>query len=58
MLTLTDNGLQRKYLRKRSCCYWVVPNTCTTYTVTVTVTDARGDEATESISIIVSCGCR
>ena len=36
---------------------WVAPNTYGTYTITVTVTDARGDEATESISIVVSCGC-
>lgn len=36
---------------------WTAPNTYGTYTITVTVTDAGGDEVTESISIVVSCGC-
>ena len=36
---------------------WVAPNAYGTYTVTVTVTDGREGEATESISIVVSCGC-
>ena len=34
-----------------------IEHTYGTYTITVTVTDARDDEATESISIVVSCGC-
>ncbi len=36
---------------------WTAPNTYGTYTITVTVTDTRGDEATKSISIVVSCLC-
>ena len=34
---------------------WVAPNAFDTYTVTVTVTDGRGGEATESIDIVVTC---
>jgi len=34
---------------------WVAPNTYDTYTITVTVTDGRGGQATESIDIMVLC---
>ena len=34
---------------------WVAPNAFGTYTVTVTVTDGRGGQATESIDIVVTC---
>ena len=36
---------------------WTAPNTYGTYTITLTVTDTRGDEAIESINIVVSCLC-
>ncbi|MBE9483103.1 MAG: hypothetical protein IMY88_05425 [Chloroflexi bacterium] len=36
---------------------WIAPNTYGTYTITVTVTDAWGDKTTDSMSIVVSCGC-
>jgi DNA-binding transcriptional regulator of glucitol operon len=34
---------------------WVAPNTFGTYTITVTVTDGRGGQATQSIEIVVTC---
>jgi len=34
---------------------WVAPNAYGTYTITVTVTDGRGGQATESINIVVAC---
>jgi len=34
---------------------WVAPNAYGTYTVTVTATDSRGGQATESIKIVVTC---
>mgnify|MGYP001030022548 CR=1 FL=1 len=34
---------------------WVAPDTFGTYTITVTVTDGRGGQATESIDITVTC---
>jgi hypothetical protein len=34
---------------------WVAPDAFGTYTITVTVTDGRGGEATESIDIVVTC---
>jgi hypothetical protein len=34
---------------------WVAPNAFGTYTITVTVTDGRGGEATETIDIEVTC---
>jgi len=34
---------------------WVAPNTFGTYTITVTVTDGRGSQATQSIEIVVTC---
>lgn len=36
---------------------WVAPNTFGTYTITVTVTDGRGGEASESVSIEVCPTC-
>jgi hypothetical protein len=36
---------------------WVAPNAYDTYTITVIVTDGRGEEATQSIDIEVTCGC-
>ena len=36
---------------------WVAPNAYGTYTITVIVTDDRGEEATQSIDIEVTCGC-
>lgn len=36
---------------------WTAPNTFGTYFIAVTVSDGRGGEATEDISIVVSCGC-
>ncbi len=36
---------------------WVAPNTYGTYTITVTVTDGRGGEASESVSIEVCPTC-
>jgi len=34
---------------------WVAPDAFGTYTITVTVTDGRGGQATESIDIVVTC---
>ena len=34
---------------------WVAPNAYGIYTITVTVTDGRGGQAAESISIVVTC---
>ena len=34
---------------------WVAPDAFGTYTITVTITDGRGGQATESIDIIVAC---
>lgn len=40
---------------ERSAATWVAPDAFGTYTITVTVTDGRGGEATESIHIEVTC---
>ena len=38
-----------------SAATWVAPNAFGTYTITVTVSDGRGGEATETIEIVVTC---
>jgi len=35
---------------------WTAPSTCGTYTITVTVADGRGDEASQELSITVNPG--
>ena len=34
---------------------WVAPNAYGTYTITVTVTDAKGGQAIKTIDIVVTC---
>lgn len=40
---------------KGSAATWVAPDAFGTYTITVTVSDGRGGEATETIEIVVTC---
>jgi len=41
--------------REGSVVTWVAPNAFGIYTITVTVTDGRGGQATETIEIVVTC---
>jgi len=41
--------------RKGSVATWVAPNAYGTYTITVTVTDAKGGQAIKTIDIVVTC---
>ena len=54
-LTYTWSASSGSISGKGSVATWVAPNTFGTYTITVTVTDSRGGQATKSVDIVVTC---
>jgi len=54
-LSYTWSASRGKISGKGSAATWTAPDAFGTYTITVTVTDGRGGQATETIEIVVTC---